>query len=158
MDPATITAAISAATGAIGLFDKIADQIERFLTKKPAPDVPKEHRLMFERSGDSIVAKSRGNVLKTITADDLQKLPESQLRHIKVFEQAMENHYSIWESVYPKLSLEVDPIRKAQIEKQLQENIANMKNDLNGVCKFLEDCGFYLDDHYLHIKHLVNQA
>ncbi len=155
MDPVT---AISAVASAIGLFDKIADQIERFLTKKPAPSVPKEHRLMFERSGDTIVAKSSGTVIKTITADDLQNLPESQLRHVKVFEQAMENHYSIWEAVYPKLALEVDPIRKAQIEKQLQDTIRNMKKDLNGVCKFLEDCGFYLDDHYMHIKDLVNQA
>jgi len=42
-----IMAIITAATVAIGLFDKIADQVERFITKSPEPSVPKEHPVVL---------------------------------------------------------------------------------------------------------------
>jgi hypothetical protein len=60
IDIATINATIGAATSAIGLFDKIADQIERFVTKQPEPNVPKEHRRKIEKSGNDIVQISHG--------------------------------------------------------------------------------------------------
>ena len=85
----------------------------------------------------------------------LEKLPESTLRHIKVLEESMENHYSIWASVYPQLALAVDPIVKAKIEQQLKGVIKDMKRDLEGILNFIEQSGLYLDDHYIHIRNLV---
>jgi len=158
VDIATITAAIGAATSAVGLIDKIADQIIRFLTKRPEPVVPKEHRLKIEKEGDAIVSKYHGQEAQRITAQDLQKLPEATLRHIKVLEQSMENHYSIWAAVYPQLALAVDPIAKAKIEQQLRGIIAGMKGDLEGILNFLEQSGLHLDDHYMHIRDLVRSA
>lgn len=158
MDIAAITAAISAATGAVGLIDKIADQVERFLTRKPQPAVPKEHRMMIERKDSAIVVQSHGQTIQKITANDLQKLPESHVRHIKVLEQSMENHYAVWEAVYPQLALETNPISKARLEQQLKGIIRDMKGDLNAILDFLTQCGVILDDHYLHIRDLVNQV
>jgi hypothetical protein len=160
MDPVTITSAIGAATAAVGLFDKIADQVERFLTQKEGTTVPQEHRLKIESANDgrSIVARSHGQVIQTITAQDLEKLPESQLQHVKVLEQSMENHYAVWASVYPQLALSVDPVAKARTEQQLRGVIQNMKGDLNATLGFLQSCGLYLDDHYMHIRDLVNRA
>lgn len=157
VDIATITAAISAATSAVGLFDKMADQIERFITKKPEPGVPKEHRLKIERSGTDIVASSHGQVVQRITAQDLEKLPASQLKHINVLEQSMENHYAVWSQVYPQLALMDSPIQKAKVEQQLRGIVGGMKGDLEGILSFLESCGVHLDDHYMHVRHLVAQ-
>ena len=84
---ATVTAAISAATSAVGLIDKMADQIMRFVKGETASSVPPEHRLKIEKEGDAIVSKSYGHVSKRITAQDLQHLPEVQLRHIQVLER-----------------------------------------------------------------------
>jgi hypothetical protein len=158
VDLAAITKAISAVTSAVGLFDKIADQIERFITKSPAPSVPKERRMKISEENDAIVSREHGKVTQTITADDLKTLPESQLRHITVLEKSMENHYSIWEKVYPDLALLDSPIRKAKVEKQLHGIIHDMKGDLEGILSFLESCGLYLDDHYMNICDLVKNA
>lgn len=158
VDLATITAAISAAASGVGLIDKIADQIDRFMTKTPEPAVPNEHRLKIEKEGDAIVSKYDGQELKRITAQDLQKLSEATLRHIKVFEQSMENHYSIWAAAYPQLALAVDPIAKAKTEQQLRGIVAGMKGDLEGILRFLEDSGLHLDDHYMHIRDVVRSA
>ncbi len=43
VDIATVTATIGAAASAVKLFDKIADQVERFITKSPEPSVPPEN-------------------------------------------------------------------------------------------------------------------
>jgi len=159
VDIATVTAAISAATGAVGLFDKIADQVQRFITKQPAPDVPREHRMRIEESGGDIVSRTRGGAeLQRITAGDLQRLPEAQLRHITVLEKSMENHYRIWEKVYPDLATLDSPVQKARIEQQLEGIVRNMGKDLDGILSFLESCGLHLDDHYMHIRHLVRSV
>lgn len=158
VDLATISAAISATASAVGLFDKIADQVERFITKSPVPSVPKEHRMKIAEEDNAIVSREHGQVTKRITASDLKHLPESQLRHITVLEKSMENHYSIWEKVYPDLALMDSPIQKAKVEKQLEGIIHDMKGDLEEILSFLESCGFILDDHYMHIRHLVRNV
>jgi len=158
IDIAIITAAISAATSAVEIIDKIADQIDRFMTKSPEPAIPKEHRLKIEKEGNAIISKYHGQEFQRITAQDLQQLPESELRHIKVLEQSMENHYSIWSAVYPQLALAVDPIAKAKTELQLKGIIVGMKGDLEGILGFLERTGLQLDDHYMHIRDVVAKA
>jgi len=156
-DLALATGAVTAATSAVGLIDKIWDEVERFTSRHSENDLPREHRQKIQKEGDAIVSRVHGQVQQTITAKDLEKLPESDLRHIKVLEQSMENHYAIWASVYPQLALAVDPIAKAKTELQLKEVVGGMKKDLNGVLDFLAKSGLYLDDHYLHIRSVVGE-
>lgn len=159
VDIAIVTAAISAATAAVGLFDKMADQVQRFITKQPEPDVPREHRMRIEESNGDIVSQTRAGVeLQRITPADLQNLPEAQLRHVSVLERSMENHYRIWERVYPELALVDNPVQKGRIEQQLEGVIRDMGKDLEGILSFLESCGLHLDDHYMHIRHLVTRV
>lgn len=158
MEIATVAAAISAASAAVGLIDKIADEIERFITKKPAPLVPKEHPVKIEKKGDSLVEFAHGKEVRRITPDDLRKLPEDQLQHITVLERSMQNHYRIWSKVYPELALMDSPVQKARVEAQLDEVIRGMRKDLLGILSFIESCGLYLDDHYMNIRELVKQV
>lgn len=156
VDVATVTAAISAATAAVGLFDKIADQVQRFITKQPEPAVPREHRMRIEESDGDIVSRTRGGAeLQRITVDDLQNLPMAELRHVTVLESSMENHYKVWEKVYPNLALVDSPVQKARIEQQMEGIVRDMGKDLESILSFLESCGLHLDDHYMHIRHLV---
>ena len=152
VDPVTV---ISAATGAVALFDKIADQVERFITKRPKPDVPREHRMSIKASNGDIIATEHGHEIQRITAQDLEELPQELLRHVQVYERSMENHYGVWSKVYPQLALLDSQLQSAKVEAQLSEVIRSMKGDLDGVLGFLESAGLWLDDHYLHIRQLV---
>jgi hypothetical protein len=67
----------------------------------------------------------------------------------------MENHYNVWEKVYPDLPLVDSPVQKARIEQQLEGVVRDMGKDLEAILSFLESCGLHLDDHYMHIRHLV---
>lgn len=157
VDIALVTAAIGAATSAVGLFDKMADQIERFITKRPDLDGASAHRFAIENSGSDLIATHEGEELQRITAQDLANLPPEQLTHITVLEKSMQNHYAIWSQVYPQLAL-MEGIQKAKVEQQLREIVNGMKGDLEAIFSFLMSCGFSLDDHYMRIRHVIAQA
>jgi hypothetical protein len=154
MELAAITAAIGAASAGIDLIDKIYAQVRRVIDGRPEPPVPERHAQKIERRGDEIVATGYGPV-QTITGADLARLPPSQLRLIRTYEQSMENHVAIWEAVYPQLALETNPVTKAQVELRLKGIIREMGRDLTGIIDFLQLSGLTLDDHYLEIRALV---
>ena len=156
VDIGTLTAALGAASAGIQLIDKISDQVTRFITGHPDPEVPKTHRSTIERDGQSLVRRYRGIEYQRITAADLEKLPEADLRHIRVHEQSMENLYLVWMGVYPQLALALDPIAKVKAEIQLRSIVSAMKTDLVAILNFLEDAGLELDDHYRQVRDVVS--
>ena len=158
IDLPTLTAAIAAATSGVALIDQIADQIDRLFRKHSEPETPHEHSFKIKQEGNAIVSTYQGREIQRITAEDLKKLPESDLRHIEVLERSMENHYSIWAAVYPQLALASEPIAKAKTEQQLKGIVRNMKADLEGILAFLERSGLDLMDHYNNIRDVVGRA
>jgi len=98
------------------------------------------------------VSRRHGIVEQRIDGDQLQKLPDNMLSHIKTLEKSMQNYYAIWSSTYPQLPLLSDPVQKAKVEAALRQEVLAMKNDLERILKFIEKCGFWLDDHYLEIR------
>lgn len=44
VDLAAVTVALDAATSAVGLIDKIWDQVERFMSSSPEAAVPNQHK------------------------------------------------------------------------------------------------------------------
>jgi hypothetical protein len=113
--------------------------------------------MSIEAKGGALVASEHGKEVQRITSGDLARLPPTMLNHIKVLEKSMENHYRIWERVYPELALLDSPVQRAQVELQLDDCIRRMKGDFDGILGFLEAAGLYLDDHYLHIRALVRE-
>ncbi len=158
VDFATVTAAIGAASAGVQLIDKVADQVTRFLTKRSGPEVLPQHKMTVEQDGDALVSKHYGKEFQRVTAKDLEKLPEADLRHIKVYEESMQNHYDVWAAVYPQLALAIDPIAKAKTEAQLRGIVKAMKGDLLAILRFLEKAGLYLDDHYASVRDVVAAA
>ena len=151
----SIPAVISAVISGIGLIDKISDQLEEFLEGRKKPAVPKKHRLKIEGSDSEIVARSHGQVVQRIAAEDLKNLPEPLLRHVMVLEKAMQSHYDLWAAVYPQRKASPDPLVNARVDQQLKSIVSDMKDELTGILSFLESCGLGLDDHYLNVRHLV---
>jgi len=158
LDPVTITGIITAASSAIGLVDKIADQFSRFVTKRPDPTGPKEYRYKIEGDSQKIVVKSQGKEIQRITGDDLKNLPADYYQHIQTLEQSMQAHYRLWQRIYPKRNQSPDELKNAQTDEQIHQLIANMKQDLDGIITFLESIGVHLDDHYMMVRNLARQA
>lgn len=157
MDPSLIPGVISAASAAVDLFDKIADQVTRFITKRPDPTGPKEYRFKIQGEDGKIVVRNQGRELQTITGDDLKNLPNDTFQHIRVYEESMQRQYRIWQRVYPQRNSSPDPIVNAQVDEKIRDLILNMKDDLTGIVDFLQSIGVHLDDHYMMVRDIVRR-
>lgn len=157
-DYEAICRVVSSTASTIGRFDGCSDQIESFLTGSPMPAVPRQHRMQIEGGGIELVQREHGRVTKVITGQDLARLPADDLRYIQTWEQSMHNHLAVWETVYPQVALMTDPVAKAQVDLRLRGILSAMKQDLGAIMSFLESAGFYLDDHYQHVRHLISHV
>lgn len=155
-DPATILAAIAAASAGVDLINKIADTvIPMFTGSKPTN---KEHRMMIEGENGKIVAKEHGRQVKVITGPDLEKMSPDLLDHVRVYEASAKVNYEIWKAVYPQRNASTDAVVNAKIELQLRRIVGDMKGDLDGILRFLETAGIQLDDHYLQFRDAIQRS
>ncbi|HEY5055768.1 MAG TPA: hypothetical protein VII58_06385 [Acidobacteriaceae bacterium] len=161
LNPADIAALVTATKGALDIFDKIAGQIKSVLTKRPRESEGAEDRWRYkiQPRGMEIVVKQEDRTLQVITAADLAKaLGPSDLQMIRTYETSMQKYFKRWQALYAKKDASQDPLVNAITDEQLAEQIVKMKAELLGILGFLQRAGIHLDDHYMHIRHLVEAA
>jgi hypothetical protein len=161
MDPAAVMTVVQATSAAVDLFDKIASQIKAFVHKQPEKVVAEGEerwRHKIKQEGKDLVVRVQGRAVQTITAEELQVLPQGHLTLIQTYEESMQRNYRLWQAVYKKRDASPDALVNAQTDEQLTDLIRKMKRDLNGILEFLQSIGLDLDDHYMEIRHLVNNV
>ncbi len=130
-------------------FDEIADEIEAVITGQEI-DPNHVHRFLVRRTGNSVVAYEKMNV---ITAEELESLPKEERDLIRTYEDSMNNLVSEWKKLKRSGAGQLEPAAK---EKML-ELLRTMKEDLVGIIELLQKSGIYLDDHYMHVRDLVSR-
>ncbi|ROZ75683.1 hypothetical protein [Ramlibacter sp. WS9] len=161
LSPVEIAALIAATKGAVDIFDKIAGQIKTVLTKRPKEAEGDDDRWRFKvrPEGTAIVVKQEDRTVQTVTAAELSKvLSPADLELVQTYEQSMNKYFARWKAVYAKKDASQDPLVNAITEEQLTEQIVKMKGELVGIIDFLKRCGVMLDDHYMHVRQLVEAA
>jgi hypothetical protein len=161
LTPVEIAAVVAATKGAVEIFDKVAGQIKTVLTKRPKEAEGDEDRWHYKirSEGTNIVVKQQDRTVQTVTADQLSKvLNKSDLDLVQTYEASMNKYFARWKAVYAKKDSSQDPLVNAITEEQLTEQIVMMKAELLGILSFLQKCGVNLDDHYMHVRHLVEDA
>jgi hypothetical protein len=157
MDLATATAVIATATSAVSLFDKVADQVVRFIGKGSEPPGPaKEHRVQVEGGPEGLSVKLRGQTIQVIQGEDLKSLPADIFGHIKTMEESVGRYYSVWKQVYPHRD-DGDLVTNAKLNNQLRDLALKMKDDLTGIVDFLQTIGVRLDDHYVVYRDVIRR-
>jgi hypothetical protein len=161
LTPVEIGALVTAAKGAVDLLDKFGGQLISFLRKGPkvAEQDVDAWRIRIDRQGDDIVVRRQGQTIQTVTHDQLAtKLQSDDLALVQTYEKKMNEYFSLWRSVYDEKDVSADPLVNAKTDAQLQRLILKMRGELLGILRFLEQTGVRLDDHYLSIRRLVQDA
>ena len=136
---------------AIETFDKLSDELEAVINNQPIQDNSGGHSFIIRRSPQGIAAYQRMGI---ITADQINKLPDNERKIIRSYEKAMKNFEAEWHKTKRKQvasQIDAERVRNEQIDL-----IRKMKDELVGIIDFLQSKGLYLDDHYMHIRHLVS--
>lgn len=157
LTPDQILTLVTATGKAVDIFDKISGQIKSVLLKRPKEEEGDEERWRHKINAkkNELIVKRDKKVIQTITADDLEKLPPDYLSLIKTYEENMSRKYRIWKKIYAKKDASPDPQVNALVDGQLEEQIVKMREELTGIIDFLAKIGLHLDDHYMHVRHLV---
>ena len=158
---AEITAVVAATKGAVEIFDKVAGQIRSVLTKRPKEAEGEDDRWRYKirTEGPNIVVKQQNQVVQTVTAEELSSvLNPGDLDLVRTYEVSMNKYFNRWKALYSKKDASQDPLVNVITEEQLTEQIVKMRSELLGILAFLEKCGVHLDDHYMSIRYLVEEA
>ena len=147
--------ALAAASKAVNIINKVYPEVRSFHYNQP-----EEHRqygVRFEGKGDSIVASYSGKTQKTITADDLNKLPSRQRRHINIFQNTLNDCYNRWAELYQDRNQTTSIAKRKRIDQEIRMVVADMKESLDRIFSFLESAGLHLDDHYLEFRNVIEK-
>lgn len=161
LTPAEIAALVAATKGAVDLFDRIAGQIRTVLTKRPEEEEGDDERWRYKilPEGAQIVVKQGERTLQIVTADQLSSiLSANDLALVSSYERSMQKYFKRWQVLYDKKDASQDPLMNAIVDEQLTEQIVKMKSELLGILAFLQRARVRLDDHYMHVRHLVEEA
>ena len=116
-------------------------------------------RYKIRTEGTNIVVKQQDRVVQTVTAEQLSNvLNPSDLDLVRTYEASMNRYFNRWKALYAKKDASQDPLVNVITEEQLTEQIVKMRSELLGILAFLEKCGVHLDDHYMNIRYLVEEA
>jgi len=142
-DAPTATA-MQAFSSSLNTVNKMYPQLESFHSNQP--EEHREYGVVYEGKGDHIAAKNRRDQT-TLTPSDLEKLSPRQLRHIKIFQEELEDGYDRWEDLYRRRRRELPNVEPKTIE-DMRRVVADMKESLDRVFAFLKAAGLQIDDHY----------
>lgn len=155
MDPVSVLSSIATV---LNIADTVADQFERFRKDEPDPVVEEPHSVVAEQRGPAIIVERHGVEVDTITVQDIQRLDDASQQLIQALEQSMEQQFQLWKQVYPQRNASIDPIANAKVQMQLNATTQVMCADLEKIFQYLEDIGKYLDDHYMHVRFVCEDA
>ena len=160
LTPEQILLLVTATGNAVEIFDKISGQIVSVLLKRAKESEGGDERWRYKvrGEGDKFVVRQDKQVIQTITADDLAKLPADQLSLITTYQNKMEQNYKLWQAVYDSKDSSPDPLVNAKVDQQLVGLVDQMKRDLTNIIDFLQKLGLHLDDHYMQVRGLVDNV
>ena len=152
---AEVSQMVASTTRAVAVLDCVSEDVASLVTDEPLPPTPRRHTAEIDGSGIELVVRHHGQVSQTLTAADLNRLPRDLLRYITVLEKSLEKQFAVWEEVRPQLATMGDPVAKARVRQELREIAKNMEGDLAKLLDTLKSAGFYLSDHYLHLRSVI---
>jgi hypothetical protein len=158
---AEVAALVAATKGAVDIFDKIAGQLKSVILKRPKEAEGEDDRWRYKigSEGGNIVVKQDQRTIQTITGAELAtKLGPQDLALVSAYEHKMDEYFSLWQSVYSQKDSSQDPLVNAKTDAQLKNLIGKMRGELLGILNFLTKIGVHLDDHYMHVRQLVEQT
>jgi hypothetical protein len=148
---ANTSVAMKAFSKALNLVNRLYSQVMSF--HHGAPEEHQQHSLDYKGLGDSIVTTFRTNVT-TLTADDLRKLSDRQLRHISIFQEELEESYERWEKLYRQRRQEL-PLMNPSTADEMRGVLADIRGSLDRVYGFMRESNLYITDHYAIFESII---
>jgi hypothetical protein len=152
---ASLRDALKATAGSAQILDRVAQQMVRVFEIDPSPPRPSGWQLLPDEQ--AIAAVERDGI-RMITASDLARLPEPELRRLFFIERSLQNHYEAWLRVLPKLQPPCEPSVALQCRHLLREIAVDMVPDVEALCHTLEHAGVEGEEGFQRVSELIRSV
>jgi hypothetical protein len=152
---ASIRDALKATAGSAEILERVAQQMVRVFEVEPTPLQPTGWRLLPD---EQAIAAVEEDDVRLITAADLARLPEPELRRLFVIERSLQNHYEAWLRVLPKLEPPCEPSVAVQCRHLLREIAVDMVPDVEALCHTLQHAGVTEQDRFDRVSQLIRSV
>ena len=139
--------------GSIAVIDDVTDEIDAVVHGRAQARTNRQYGIVVRRERGALVAYQRMQVIK---GEDLQKLPPEQRDALEAYETSMTRFHDAWKSVWARRSAAKTLQERESIDTELQRLVQGMQEDLHGILDFFGSQGMVLDDHYRHVRVLVD--
>lgn len=154
LDPLTTLTAVATV---FKIIDSISGQLSRFSKKKPDPEEEPVHSVLAKQEGDRILVRQHGNVVATITTEDLDKLNSDNRDLVDTLEKSMRGKFRLWKTLYPQRDKSPDLLQNAQLDDELDKLAKEFCADLKKIFRFLDQIGVHLEDHYSDVRFVCDE-
>ena len=158
MNPVDVASVVATLKVVVDLFDRFGGQIKSSILKNPKELEAADDRwkIKIDAEDGNIVVKKESQIVQTIPHEELARiLQPSDLALVKTYEKKMNEYFNLWRTVYDEKDSSSDALVNAKVDNQLEKLIHKMRVELLGILGFLEYIGIHLDDHYAHIRNLI---
>lgn len=152
---ASLRDALKATVSSAQILDRVARQMVRVFEVEPAPVLRSSWHLLSDEQAIAAVEQER---VRLITADDLARMPEPQLRRLFVIERSLQNHLEAWLRVLPKLQAPCEPSVALQCRLLLREIAVEMAPDVEALCQALEYAGVEGEEGFQRVSELIRSV
>lgn len=144
---------VSSLSRSVEVIDALTPQIEAVSLGQTQADVDRHYGIVIRKDGKDLVAYQRIHVIES---EDLKKLPQEQQEVLEAYESSMNQFGDRWKALYSKRGQASDEER-GTIDNDLKTLVKEMRKDLTGVLDSLARQGGTLNDHYRHIRGIVDK-
>ena len=137
----------------ISVIDDVTPEIEAVVYGHTQAETNRQYGIIVRRERGALVAYQRMQVIK---GEDLEKLPPEQRDALEAYKSSMRRFYEDWKSIWARRSSAKTSQERELIEAELQRLVQGMQEDLHGILNFLARQGMVLEDHYQHVRQLVD--
>lgn len=144
---------VQTVSDAVEVIDEMFPQIEALIAGNTQAEVNRQYGVIMRRQGRDLVAYQR---LQVISGSTLEALPDEQKEEMKFHEQQMLELRSKWTSLYEKRNKVHSDTQRAKIDNELRLLGTEIKKEFKVVLEFLIKQGAILEDHYRHVRQIVD--
>jgi hypothetical protein len=137
----------------IAVIDNVTPEIESVVLGSAQAQVNRQYGIIVRRERGALVAYRREHVIQP---EDLQKLSAEERDALAGYKDSMDRFHEQWKSTWARRSAAVTPQERKNIDTELQRLVKGMQQDLHGILDFLARQGMVLEDHYGHVRKLVD--
>lgn len=144
----------STVSDSVEVIDELVPEIEAVISGNVQAELNRQYGVIMRRQGKDLVAYQK---LQVIPGERLDHLAAEEKDAIKIHADRMNSLKDRWEKLFQRRIAAKDATQRGKIDDELKLLGKDLKIEFQAVLEFLINQGAVLEDHYRHVRSIVDR-